>query len=139
MPAISAKVDQATYDAFSAICDSQGTNANRVLCQFIDRVIREPGRLSAGGLFPEPAPPEPIRTYLDEILKHARIAAAMSAALNEETSLEAFQRGKAEMKIDADRFLAKLKSASSRDGAPLSSRRVATVDANGGVSQRETS
>lgn len=116
---ISAKVDHATYDAFNAACKSLGTNANALLTEFIVSVVDGERRAARASLSAEPSGETndaQVVLYLNEILKHARIASLMTAGVAEQIDKRLWENALADVEKEAARFVRRLDTISSAPG-----------------------
>jgi len=112
---IGAKVDLATYDAFRAACKSLGTNANALLTEFIASVVDGEPRAARASLSAGPSGETndaQIVLYLNEILKHARIASLMTAGVAEQIDKRLWENALADVEKEAARFVRRLDSIS---------------------------
>jgi hypothetical protein len=106
---ISTKVDQATYDAFCAYCSRVGTNPNQAIRSFVLGLLEECASRPETDWTQRVAGPRPPSrdgagsTEL-ELLRQARVAAFMSAALVRHLDQGLFDRTAAELAAAAERF-----------------------------------
>jgi hypothetical protein len=106
---ISTKVDQATYDAFCAYCSRVGTNPNQAIRNFVLGLLEECATRPetdwtqrVGGL--RPPSRDGAGSIEIELLRQARAAAFMSAALVRHLDQGLFDRTAAELAAAAERF-----------------------------------